>query len=80
MNEREFGWEPVVVPPAADMEDDTFLKHLEKRHADECRFEDTPVARHAVEAWLPSYRAFHERLHDISTPGQHDHEHEDEEW
>ena len=77
--EREFGWEPVEVPSADDMEDETFLKHLEKRHAGEVLFEKTPVSRGAINKWLPSYRVFHQRLHDLATPGQHDHEHE-EEW
>lgn len=72
---------PIVeVPSAEDMDDETFLLHLEKRHAEECRMEKTPVHRHAIEAWLPSYRAFHERLHGLATPGQYDHEHESEDW
>lgn len=76
----KLGEDPVIVPAAEEMDDETFLLHLEKRHAEECRFEKTPVARHAVKVWLPVYRAFHKRLHSLATPGQYDHEHEDEEW
>lgn len=68
----------VGVPLAEDMDDETFLKHLEHRHADECKFEVTPVARRAMEAWIPTYRAFHDRLHQIETPGQYDHVHEED--
>lgn len=66
------------VPLAEDMDDETFLLHLEHRHADECKFEKTPVARRAMEAWIPTYRAFHETLHKQATPGQYDHVHEED--
>ena len=68
----------VEVPDSYDMDDETFIRHLEKRHAGEAKFERTPVARHAVDAWIGAYRAFHDRLHALSTPGQHDHVHEGE--
>ncbi len=69
--------EQVEVPPASEMDDDTFLKHLEKRHAKECRIEGY-VSRHSVPAWISTYRAFHDRLHQIEIPGQYDHYHEEE--
>jgi hypothetical protein len=69
--------EPVSVPPAGDMDDETFLKHIEHRHADECHVEGF-IARHAVSQWIGSYRAFHQRLHEIAMPGQYDHEHEED--
>lgn len=68
--------EPVVVPDAGDMDDETFIMHLEKRHARDCGFENSPISRRAMEAWLPVYRAFHERLHRLAVPGQYDHEHD----
>lgn len=68
----------VEVPDVYDMEDETFLLHLEKRHANEVPLNgDGKAARHAVEAWVGVYRAFHERLHQLSVPGQHDHTHEE---
>jgi hypothetical protein len=67
--------EIVEVPIASGMDDETFLKHIEHRHAAECKMEKTPVHRRAMNAWVPSYRAFHERLHKIAAPGQYDHEH-----
>lgn len=70
--------DPIQVPCSASMDDETFLKHLEYRHAEECKFEDTPVARRAVDAWIGAYRAFHDRLHKIAVPGQYDHYHEDD--
>lgn len=70
--------EVVEVPHADDMDDDTFLKHLEHRHASECKIEGF-IARNAVSAWIGSYRAFHDRLHDLAAPGQYDHIHEEDE-
>lgn len=75
--------QPLVEVPDIDwMEDEDFIKHLEKRHAAECKIEGY-LSRHSIPTWLPLYRAFHERLHTIAVPGQHDHEHvipdEDEE-
>lgn len=71
--------EPVGVPLAEDMEDEIFIKHLEHRHGKDCGFEKPEVARRAIDAWLPSYRAFHDRLHTLETPGQYDHVHEEDE-
>jgi hypothetical protein len=70
--------EVVEVPDAEDMDDETFIKHIEHRHAEECKVEGF-IARHAIDAWIGPYRAFHDRLHSIAVPGQHDHEHELEE-
>jgi hypothetical protein len=65
----------VSVPDAEQMDDETFLNHIEKRHAKECKVEGY-IKRHAVSAWIGVWRAYHERLHMIATPGQHDHVHE----
>lgn len=70
--------ELVEVPHPDDMDDETFLKHIEARHATECRIEGY-ISRHAVEAWIDTYRVFHDRLHKIETPGQYSHVHADEE-
>lgn len=64
------------VPLAEDMDDETFIKHIEHRHAAECKVEGF-ISRHAVESWITTYRAFHDRLHKIATPGQYDHVHEE---
>lgn len=74
-------WDPddqVEVPSPQEMEDEIFLKHLEKRHQKEVKFESVPVARHALEAWLPTYRAFHDRLHALGPRSNYDHTHEEE--
>jgi hypothetical protein len=63
----------VIVPEAEQMENDIFMLHLEHRHP------EAPAEkgyRLAMEAWIGTYRAFHERCHRIATPGQHDHVHE----
>ena len=86
MSERKVVWkmggyapdDQVTVPAAADMDDETFLKHLEFRHARECKIEDF-ISRHNVRLWIGMYRTFHDRLHRLATPGQYDHIHEDEE-
>lgn len=67
----------VDVPHAEDMDDETFIKHIEARHAAECKVEGY-IAREAVPAWINTYRAFHERLHSIAVPGQYNHIHEEE--
>lgn len=70
--------EVVLVPAIEDMDDDTFLKHLELRHAAECKIEGK-MHRHSMYAWVTLYRTFHARLHTLAVPGQYDHEHDDPE-
>lgn len=70
--------EVVEVPNAWDMDDETFLLHLEKRHATDCKVESF-ISRNAVSSWIGTYRAFHDRLHQIEVPGQYDHVHEEDE-
>lgn len=67
----------VEVPAAEDMEDETFIRHIEARHSHEVKMEGGTMSRHAITAWIGSYRAFHGRLHKIAAPGQYDHEHEE---
>jgi hypothetical protein len=69
----------VEVQMASDMDEETFLKHLEHRHADAVKFETVPVARRALDAWIPTYRAFHDRLHTLGPRSQFDHTHDEEE-
>lgn len=71
--------EVVSVPLAEDMDNETFLRHLELRHPKDCGFENASVSRDALTAWVGGYRAFHDRLHKIAAPGQYDHVHEDQE-
>lgn len=57
--------QPVEVPDIEDMDDDTFLKHLDKRHRGDTGVEkslaDYP---HRMQAWIGPYRAFHEHCHE----------------
>jgi hypothetical protein len=64
----------VVVQDADEMDDLTFIKHMEHRHEADTGIESHHL--HAMDAWVPAYRAFHERLHKIALPGQYDHIHE----
>lgn len=66
--------EIVRVPAAEDMDDETFLKHLELRHKQDTKVEGY-LHRHQVPEWIGLYRAFHNRVHEIAVPGQHDHKH-----
>lgn len=75
MSKKYEPWDIVEVPLAEDMDDETFLRHIETRHAKEAKVEKY-LHRHAIPAWIGVYRAFHERLHQIATPGQYDHDHE----
>jgi hypothetical protein len=66
----------VVVPHHDDMDDETFILHLEKRHREECKVEGF-MSRYSVPKWIGNYRVYHDRLHDIATPDQYDHDHEE---
>jgi hypothetical protein len=70
--------EVVCVPLAEDMDDETFIKHLELRHPKDVKMEGTSISRRAMSSWIGAYRAFHDRLHQIATPGQYDHYHEED--
>lgn len=67
--------EVVEVPDADDMDDETFLKHIDKRHSQDT---GTEVALHKLphiqSAWVGAYRAFHEFKHK-EAPDRYDHEH-----
>jgi hypothetical protein len=71
----------VVVPHADDMDDETFLKHMDKRHRQDTKVDGELVLfPNRVTSWVKLYRTYHERLHQISIPGQYDHEHEEPSW
>jgi len=68
--------ERVIVPDADDMEDETFLKHLDKRHAHETGTEHAlHQFPHIQAAWVGTYRAFHDYQHRINGEDAYDHEH-----
>lgn len=66
--------DPVEVVAISDMDNDTFLKHMDARHKGD--FVGWPLSTHPDrdDAWIGPYRAFHDRLHDIHH-GQIDHVH-----
>lgn len=64
-----------LVPDADDMDDETLLKHLDKRHPETGVEKSLSKSVHAREAWVPAYRAWHARQHRIQE--YEDHEHED---
>lgn len=70
--------EVVSVPMTEDMDDETFIKHLELRHPKDVQMETSSMSRRAMSAWIGTYRAFHDRLHSIAAPGQYDHIHEED--
>lgn len=64
--------EVVTVPNADDMDDETFLKHMDKRHTRQgFHFSTKHITDDQIELW----RKYHDRLHEIAVPGQFDHEH-----
>jgi hypothetical protein len=70
---------PVSVPPIDEMDDDDFLKHLDKRHWEQTQVETAlHESKHIQQAWVGPYRAFHEYVH--RTQEIDDHIHEEEEW
>jgi hypothetical protein len=66
----------VEVPLAKDMDNDTFIKHLEARHSADTGVEGY-MTRHNIEIWIGMHRTFHERCHRLAYPGQYDHTHEE---
>lgn len=48
-----------------DMDNDTFLKHMDARHGLSVR--NGPLSNHPDrdDGWIQPYRAFHDRLHDV---------------
>lgn len=71
--------EPVVVDDADDMDDVTFLKHLDARHSDDVKTEQALHKHpHIQQAWVGPYRAYHDYLHDHNDY-QHEHVWDDEE-
>ena len=74
--------ELVTVPHPEDMDDETFLKHIDKRHRQDTKHDGQNVLfpQSTWTAWVPLYRTWHERLHAISIPGQYDHEHLRPSW
>ena len=68
--------EQVEVPDADDMDDETFLKHLDKRHAHETGVEHAlHKSAHIASAWVGSYRAFHDFKHRTNPEEHYDHVH-----
>jgi hypothetical protein len=68
----------VEVPHAEDMSDKTFCQHMNLRHASDmggASLELHGSMRRGTNATLNAYRKFHERLHELSVPGQYDHYH-----
>lgn len=66
----------VSVPDADDMDDETFLKHLDRRHASETGTERAlHKYPHIQSSWVGTYRAFHARQHRINPEEHYDHEH-----
>jgi hypothetical protein len=66
----------VRVPDVFNMDAETFLKHLEARHATDTDVENF-VRVNVNERWLSNYRVFHDRCHAIAVPKQYDHKHKD---
>lgn len=64
----------IKIPDIEVMDDETFIKHLGLRHADDV---DGGLTQHPhiVEAWVNPYRAYHDKLHELATPGKYNHEH-----
>lgn len=68
--------EQVEVPDADDMDDETFLKHLDKRHAHETGTEQAlHQSAHIQAAWVGAYRAFHDYQHRTKPDEHYDHVH-----
>jgi len=65
-----------VVVAAEGMDDETFCAHLNKRHLNDLGLSGIEHHEPTAPSYYASLRAFHDRVHDIAVPGQHDHAHE----
>lgn len=76
------GGDIAIVPHPDDMDDETFIKHIDKRHRQDTAHDGENILfpKSTWAAWVPLYRSWHERLHEISIPGQYDHEHLPPSW
>ena len=66
----------IEVQNGDEMDNLTFLKHMDKRHSEVVL--NGPLAESRTppyDSWVGPYRAFHDNLHNIAVPGQLDHEH-----
>ena len=63
------------------VDDETFLKHMDKRHKMDTHA-DLPLVLfpNRVSAWVKLYRTWHEKLHDESRPHRYEHMHEEPSW
>lgn len=62
----------VTVPHPDDMDDETFLKHMDHRHT---RPGFRHEIRHITDEQIELWRKYHDRLHAIAVPNQFNHEH-----
>lgn len=68
-----------TVPAAEDMEDQIFLRHMDKRHRGDFKnYMELANLPGMTEYKMTLWRNFHRRCHEIATPGQHDHIHLEE--
>ena len=69
--------ERVIVPPIEEMDDETFLRHIDARHAHETKTERAlHKFPHIAAAWVNGYRAYHSYLHRVKGDDAYDHEHD----
>lgn len=59
---------------ADDMDNETFLKHMDKGHAREVANGPLAGSLGVDDGWVGPYRAFHDRMHELHHETQ-DHEH-----
>jgi hypothetical protein len=69
----------VRIPPVAAMDDETLMKHLELRHAEDLAMEFLPEPeREERRLAAPStWRAYHDAMHRLY-PNKYDHRHNEE--
>lgn len=66
----------VEVPHPDDMDDEIFLKHLDKRHPEITHGRMLHVQPNKAKGWINPYRAYHKRMHESPEPADYDHKHE----
>lgn len=66
------------VVTADEMDDETFCKHVQNRHADDVALGHLQYLKFSSEAFYASFRAYHARIHALGLPGQFEHRHVEE--
>lgn len=71
------GTDMIEIPSQDEMDDETFLKHVTKRHPEITEGRNVAAYPNRAKGWISPYRALHRRMHHPPVPHDYDHYHEE---